>query len=1434
MFELPHSFGRYTLTRLLGEGGMAEVYQASVRVAEGLTKWVVIKKIKAEFADQREFTRMFVDEAKIALSLNHANIVQVFDFGQIDGGFFLAMELIEGLDLMRLFHAVRAQQKAFPAVIAAYIGHQVASGLSYAHRKKDEYGQPLGIVHRDVSPHNVMLSYDGQVKVLDFGIARTRPTFEERRRQALHGSPEETIKGKIAYMSPEQAHGTGVDPRSDVYSLGIVLYELLTGELLYRGRDRLAQLERVRSETLPPILERAPELPDELARIVDRALERDPEARFSNAREMQNELAHFLHSADPMVDDEVMTNFLEAYRLEDETDFDDEGSFSQVQTREIGDSRSEMPLEKGSASKRVVLLQLAFESDGQAGQESVHRFTRAHDLIRDIAFKREAHVVKLDNQGALLAFGTLVSSGDDPERAVRVANAMREGLGESFPELRVGSVLLATHVTIHRSSAGRSGIELPDGLEAHISAVARRAYERELLVSVDLFDRLRRLWRFGSASPPSPEVPNAHAGSPWAAAFAQVVPLQGALSEAERRRAAPIAGKRLLGRELEFKALRDGFSQAIRASKSRSVLIVAAPGLGKRALVHRFVGSLPPASATVLRGSGRWATRNLPLGVFLELLRAFLRIGPNTHKRDIAALLREHDIAESRALAEALVSALNLPGQEETHLDPTERRDRLIRLIRRLVRALAAKRPLLIVIDNLHFVDTQSVDVLEEFAEREMNLPIYGITTSRPGPRAAAFAADSKDGSARFKNLTVLTLNELDERARRELVESRFEDPEDARPIIDAVVERAGGNPLFIEQVLSNLLDRGTIGWNRQARLLVVRDRGAEIDLPPTIEDALRSRIEGLAPKERTILQGASILGMHFRGEELPEILERPNVPELESLIAERLLVPSPAAPGQHPMRFSTISLHQVCKESVLPAQATYLHRLAAQIKRARRDYTPGRDDGPIAEHLLAAGEYDAAIEPALRAANKAAEVGGAVEAYYHISQALKAMDNEDPRRFEALLQREPILRAWGKRRAQGADIRALIATAESLDDPRKEIIASTRLLRFYIECGRMHRASRLVPRIEAMAQRHHLEGVFAAVLGELNSEIALARGLFDEAREFASAALEYTWDDQPGERRGRRQRFRLLRCLAKVDMNTGKLEDARAHMNEAMDLARRMEHRRYEAEARTLLGEIAGRQTRYQSAVDHFKAALAIDRDLGDRYTTGVKLANLGITYTAIGLYRRAERYLRKALELHEAIGHPSLLNEVMVNLGEVSFELGDGPAAMTLLEEAIAVARSRDDIRTELRARNQLVRVLVSHQHDPADLDRAEKMAQGIVEVGRREGLRSAIVRGAHSLSKLAVLRGDYAQAIDLAREAARLVETGAARMDGPRALHHLGLLLRERPEFGAPGESERFLREAALRVAKRLEELTDPELRHGYQEQREVQLILEDHPA
>ena len=813
---LPHAFGRYTLTQRIGEGGMAEVYLAQVTVAEGLSKRVVIKKIRKELADQPEFTRMFVDEAKIALGLNHANIVQVFDFGQVHGSFYLAMELIEGVDLMGLMHRVHARDERIPVVIAGYIAHQVAAGLAHAHLRRDDFGAPIGIVHRDISPHNIMLSHAGTVKILDFGIARTAARARRDAVIRTHTDDEHTdvtIQGKIAYMSPEQAIGGPLDQRSDIYSLGVVLYEMLSGELVFRHRDRLVALEQVRTRPLAPLRSVVPELPEALAAVVDRALAREPDDRWDTARAMQSALAAFLHRADPVVDDEVLSAFVARFAGATPTSPPSHDDL----TREIeGSELSQVVPLAREESLRVVLLKAALVP--ALTGESPPPPTRLLALARDIAYKRDAQVHQLDADGILLAFGALLDTGDSDEAALRVALGLREAVGEAAPGHGIGVALAGLPLPLLRGSPGR--VDIPHEVARRLQLVASRSIDGPVMLSGDLAQRLVRGWRIGP--PVAFALERVRSGprdmsQETGGALEHAAPLLGPAGADDRMPAATGRGA-LVGRELEQKALRDAFAEAIRTRSSRALLVVGGAGIGKRALVDRFVASLPRGACFVLRGSGQWRRRNVPLGVFLELLRDFFAAPRGATTQELEAQLQSLEIVGAASLAPGLAAALDPDSiSQHAELDPLERRDRLWQLVRRLIHALAQRRPVLIVLDNLHFLDEHSHTLLLEWLHRPHGLPLLGLCTTRPGPRAEATRV--------VPGVHTVELRELDEQARRELVLRRFEDPEDAEPIAAAILARTGGHPLFIEETLADLLRRGIVGWNPSGRQLQLRQR---------------------------------------------------------------------------------------------------------------------------------------------------------------------------------------------------------------------------------------------------------------------------------------------------------------------------------------------------------------------------------------------------------------------------------------------------------------------------------------------------------------------------------------------------------------------------------------------------------------------------------
>lgn len=302
--------GRYEVTRKLAEGGMAEIYLARAVGPEGFSKDVVIKVVRSFLATDPQFVQMFIAEARLASKLNHANVVQIFDFGKHDDTYYLAMEYVRGASLWDLRQRCRQEGVPFPATLAAELGAQIARGLQFAHTLT-ERGQKIGVVHRDVTPHNVLLSFDGAVKLTDFGIAKATTSAT---------SPG-MLKGKFAYMSPEQARGEAVDARTDIFALGIVLWELLTGGRLFDGDSELAVLRAVEQSVIAPPARLNPDVPQDLSDIVMKALARPLPERFQSAFELEKALATWVLRTAQSVEDTSIALFLQQlYRAEMEAD----------------------------------------------------------------------------------------------------------------------------------------------------------------------------------------------------------------------------------------------------------------------------------------------------------------------------------------------------------------------------------------------------------------------------------------------------------------------------------------------------------------------------------------------------------------------------------------------------------------------------------------------------------------------------------------------------------------------------------------------------------------------------------------------------------------------------------------------------------------------------------------------------------------------------------------------------------------------------------------------------------------------------------------------------------------------------------------------------------------------------------------------------------
>src|SRR5690242_4484831 len=283
-----HQQQRYRVIERLASGGMAEVFLAESAGIEGFKKRVAIKRVLPHLSEKKAFIAMFLDEARLSAHLSHSCVAQVFDIGVGDNAYFIVMEYVDGADLKGVIEYLRKVGRPFPMEPAVFIASKPCEGLSYAHELTNSEGEPLHVVHRDMSPPNVLITKYGEVKIVDFGLAKATSQLQK--------SESGIIKGKFSYLSPEAAMGQEVDCKTDIFAVGIILWELLAGQRLFLGETDFQTVKKVQAAHVPSISSINKKVPHEVERIIGKALSRDPAARYTTARALGTDLSKFMFS----------------------------------------------------------------------------------------------------------------------------------------------------------------------------------------------------------------------------------------------------------------------------------------------------------------------------------------------------------------------------------------------------------------------------------------------------------------------------------------------------------------------------------------------------------------------------------------------------------------------------------------------------------------------------------------------------------------------------------------------------------------------------------------------------------------------------------------------------------------------------------------------------------------------------------------------------------------------------------------------------------------------------------------------------------------------------------------------------------------------------------------------------------------------------------
>ena len=1359
--------GGYTLEERLGAGGMGVVYRA---VDERLERAVALKFLAPAVAGDASAKERFVLEARAAAALDHPNICTILEIGETaEGQVFIAMPFYDGDTLKS-----RIRRGPLPVGEALDLAAQIGRGLAAAHQR--------GIVHRDIKPANVILTGDGTAKVVDFGIAKVADAALTRTGAAL---------GTIRYMSPEQARGEAVDHRTDLWSLGVLLYEMLTGTHPFPGADEQAVRSAILGAPHTPLEQERPEIPDPVSAIIDRALLKERDDRYGSAAELLTDL-------------EAAGSGVEGT-----------GPPATGAMLPAGERRICTVMVASVAEYDRLLEELSPDELGTLTQ-------RLGTVVAEAVSAAGGRLIRSEDRQFEAAFGIPMTREDDARRAVRAALTVRERIerlaAESNPVLRslaVGIGIDAGGVAVRRREDRGGGYRVSGRPVRAAAELARRAAPGEILVTDDC-RRLAGTLETGGTT----EIDVAGEEAPVPA---YVVEAEGPEPTAFEH----WTGQGLtefLGRTEELESLARAAATAL-DGRGALVEVVGEPGVGKSRLLYEFSRTIRGDSARVLTGRCQSVTRATSYGPIAQVLREYLSApdrpaGELTAAEAVAGLL---DV--DATLDDTLPLVLQLLGLSHPehplprHLKGDQLRVAVVEAVAGLFSVIAAERPLVLLFEDWHWADEASTLTLLQVAQLAPSFPILVAVTYRPG-----YGVDLRSAP----DLVSIRLGPIGEATVAGLLRSVMGAETVDAELTRAVAERTGGNPFFIEEVAADLREQGVI--TVRSGVAALSDPG-RVRLPDTVQAAIRTRLDRVDPASRWVLCVGSVIGREFSRDLVGSVLEAPASldPGLETLKAAGLIQQTRVIPAAH-YRFKHALTQEVTYESLLAHQRRELHREVGERLEAG-DGQSDEDLDVLAHHFGEAGVWRKAVRYGLGSARRLMDLSENEEALALLGRVERwaEHDADDPegreRLREVLLTKERLLDATGDRPAQRLAINRIRELADGAS-PRERLevelreadlsgalgdyeAARTRLLRVLDhsqEVGdhtmqrralqslgllywHQERPEEALPLLEEAVEldRHH--GDVEGELGDLFNIMTVLRGMgeYERAVEVGREIETLATPDRP---------FHLglaLHGIAQSYRLMGRPRDAIEFFGRAAEIfaaTRLFQQSSYAttslASVHFQLGELDGSLDLYQQAIDDARRA---------RHGEGLAVALEGKAKVLEAAGRAAEAVplLEEADPILEQLEDDQGRIGVVSRLATLHAQLGQPQEALTAWGTVRQIARRREDAALEVVALEGLA--TASRQH----------FGQGDLAIPLyEEGVAKALELGDHgtagrllnSLGVIAWERNDWSRARTHYSEALKTFRTGEDREGIALTLASLGAV---HQRLGEPDEALAALEES-----------------------------------
>ncbi len=1311
--EQASQLGRYQLLERIAQGGMADVFLARSFGVEGFEKRLVIKRIRRHLANDPKLIALFINEARIAVSLNHPNIVQVHELDRVEGNWFIAMEHIHGRDLTRTVRKLRAQGRLLPIPLAVHCIASALRGLAYAHALRDLEGNRHGIVHGDMSPHNLVISFAGEVKVVDFGIARL----------AGKGWGDDKARpggGKFAYMSPEQVRGQALDGRSDIYSSGIVLYELLVGHRLYQHPDPEEKLRRVRQAVVPDPRFENPEIPDDLWESLRRALARDPHDRYEKAEAFEEDLRAFLYRHRLRGDANAMASFM-AELFADECQADPAmGDLARLAedlrrleegAAQTGEDLAEAP-RSGTPPPRsatgtpswfpasteelktvtVLSVEISGNTDLTAGGDPSQIMARHRAWMRwfrSLARRFGGLLQAGPDETYTLIFGVPRTREDDLERALDCALEIcdprnRQGLTDAEAALCVGvnqgeaAVEHAGGNAIARMVGRGDTVKLARRLASYADLDQVRTSQRVAELAVDSFS-----FEFAA---------------PLATRGEGRIPcwiLRG------RKSARNLHAGRWLKRADELQRLSDALV-ALGRNEGRLLVLSGELGLGKGRLIREVLALACRRHLPAYRAQA-FPFSDMSLAPFRDLVASITGIEPQDKASELRTKLERLRQLRLSAADISVVSVL-FSSRFGTRPPPPSR-NQILEVGRRLVRGLTDDGPVMVVLENIHHLDPLEYDLMLQMVRVTRERPLLLLVTTTGGTTEELSRLAAHD----------IRLRPLPTEALTRLLADRLQAEEVDPALTRMVAAGAAGNPRYTLEMLK-ALDRAGHLRRKGGRIQLVARLDA-MPLPHTLKGLIAARIDELDPASKGVLQVGATIGMRFPLQLLQDCVGEECEFPLRDLQARGLWSLEGSV-----IEFGSESLWEVARGGLLGERRRETHRLIAA--GMRRLYARDLDAHleALARHEARAGEWRAAAEHLMRSGEVNRKLEFLQRALACYDRALQLYhDNADPQRpfagkdaeREISLHRRSgeVAQLLGELRRGERSLQVALDLAAEHGLHSEEAATCLALGRLCLSSGR---------RIEALAYLEQGRGLAEATKDEdlatdsLESlgQLAQEEGRDQEARGFFRAVLERAPESSSVAMRARLG-------LANHCIRKDELDRALHHLDMVDKAADEAGDRILQGRALNNIGFVHHSRGQYRQALARFKQALQLREGIGYRMGAIINLHNIGDAHFCLGEHPQAYEAFSKSARWAHAAGWRRGITMNQMFLAYLDAKRGDKQASERLID---ATQRARRGAEGDLQATGLWLQALLQWQM--GDRITAKELVARAVDVARKAG--------------------------------------------------------------------------------------------------------------